>query len=259
MRKQKRPVLKYYGGGWRRAPWIIEHFPPHNLYLEPCFGAGSILFRKPHCKIETINDINGRVVNFFKILRDNKEALLDAISLTPWAEDEYTLSEVVSDNNVEDARRFFFACWGSIGGGPAHGSFRYAKRDARGSSHVSDIANLDHLRLAAVRLKNVQILNRDALQVIKAHIGNRALIYFDPPYLAETRVSKKAYTHEPTVNWHIEAASLLRNHNGPVVVSGYKSALYSEIYEAHGWRVVKRDYSVNGGRRATERLWLSPR
>ena len=255
-----RPVLRYYGGGWLRSEWTISHFPTHTIYLEPCFGAGSIFLRKPPAQLESINDADGRVVNFMRCLRDQPDALLEKINLTPWAEDELTYCADVSADPLEDARRFFFVCWLSVQGGPRHEkSFRNQNStDGRYTPPTQDAIGRDDLLVAARRLKNAQIFNRDALEMIRKYSGTGALIYFDPPYLTVTRSRKKGYSHEVSPAWHRLAAILLRRHNGPVVVAGYPSELYGRIYEAYGWKRVEREYNTNGKVKGTECLWLNP-
>lgn len=88
----KRPALRYYGGKWKLAPWIISHFPAHKNYVEPCGGAASVLLQKPRSPLETYNDLDGNVVNFFRVLRDRPDELIRKIRLTPWARAEYELS-----------------------------------------------------------------------------------------------------------------------------------------------------------------------
>ena len=165
----KRPSLKLYGGGWNRAKWTVSHFPPHTNYVEPCFGAGSILMHKTPCKLETVNDIDGRITNFFMQLRERPFELVQQIELTPWSQDEFQQCREAAVNPLEDARRFFFICWASVKGGPNPGKsdFRWQKKQTRRSAAVKDIATLDHLHAAAARLKNVQILNREASTVIR--------------------------------------------------------------------------------------------
>lgn len=257
-----RPPLRFYGGGWTRAAWTVAHFPPHTVYCEPCFGAGSILLHKPPCKLEIANDLDGRVVTFFDVLRARPEELARAVALTPWHEAEFRrCRERAADDPLEDARRFFFACWASVKGGPVPGpaDFRWQKKQTRRSAAVGDVADLSHLLATAGRLKNVQFLNRDALEVIAKMRGTDALIYFDPPYLAETRGRRSGgYRHEPAAEWHAEAAALLRAHDGPVVVAGYRSRLYAAEFEDHGWRRAERRQRTNSGGAAVECLWLSP-
>jgi DNA adenine methylase len=257
----KRPALRYYGGGWLRSEWTISHFPAHDIYVEPCFGAGSILLRKPISILESVGDLDDRVVNFFLVLRARRDELLEQINLTPWAESELHACMEVSDDPLEDARRFFFACWMSIHGGPtaAHGSFRFQKSvEGRYASPPLDAINRDDLIVTAERLRNVQIFKRDAIDMIKKWLGTGALIYFDPPYLERTRARRIGYNHEVTPAWHRYAALLLRQHEGPVVVSGYYSDLYERIYENYGWKRVEREYNTNGKSKATECLWLNP-
>lgn len=254
-----RPALRFYGGGWRRALWTIAHFPAHDIYCEPCFGAGSVLLRKPPCKLEIANDLDNRVVNFFQSLRDYPDLLLPAIRLTPWHEEEFQRCLFPAREAVEDARRFFFACWGSIKGGPSPGlsDFRWQKTMTRRSAAVMDVATLDHLLVVAARLKNVQFMKRDGLEIIRKMRGTGALIYFDPPYLSETRTRKNGgYLYEPAADWHIRAADLLRDHDGPVVVAGYPSALYEDLFTNKGWQVVRQSFPTNSGGRREECLWV---
>ena len=256
----KRPALKFYGGAWTRAAWTVSHFPGHVGYLEPCFGAGSVLFHKEPSKLETVSDVDGRIVNFFEVLRSRPCELITAITLTPWAEEEFRNCLATAVDPLEDARRFFFTCWASIRGGPNVGpsDFRWQKKLTRRSSAVSDIARLAHLHQAAARLKNVQILNRDALEVIEAHLGHGTLIYFDPPYLHRTRGNRNGYAFEVDDAWHVEASELLRQHDGPVVISGYRSELYEHLYEANGWRRVEKKQGTNSGGSVVECIWLNP-
>src|SRR4051812_1578874 len=102
-----RPVLRYHGGKWRIAPWIIEHFPPHLMYVEPFAGAASVLLRKPRVDFEVYNDLDTDVVNVFRVLRDPAAAsqLAEQLSLTPWSRREFEVSYEISDDPVERARR----------------------------------------------------------------------------------------------------------------------------------------------------------
>ena len=256
----RRPPLKLYGSGWKRAGWTIGYFPAHVVYCEPCFGGGAVLLQKPAAKLEVANDIDGRVINFFEVLRTRPHDLIEAINLTPWHEGEYRRALAVADDPLEDARRFHTTCWQSVRGGPAARSsdFRWQAKNTRRSAAVHDVADLNHLLQIAELLKNVQFLQRDALNVIGRMRGTGALIYFDPPYLASTRRNRRGYRHEPAAAWHVEAAALLRAHEGPAIVAGYRSALYAECYEAHGWQRVERRQGTNSGGSAVECLWLSP-
>lgn len=260
-RQIKRPSLRYYGGGWNRAPWTISFFPQHDNYLEPCFGAGSILARKPRAKLETVNDINGRVVNFFRVLRERPQELIDQVNLTPWARDELQTAVVISDDPLEDARRFFIGCWVCIKGGPNFNTYSFRINKSYGGRFTSpalDIVNRSDLMKWAKRLGGVQIESYDAIPLIEKFADTQALIYFDPPYLLKTRSQKRGYTDEPTPAWHRLAAAALRQHDGAVVVSGYPSRLYERMYQNYGWRMVTREFNTNGKTKGQECLWLNP-
>ncbi|PJF23589.1 MAG: hypothetical protein CUN56_00050 [Phototrophicales bacterium] len=256
----KRPPLMYYGGGFRRAKKIIALMPNHDAYLEPCFGAGGVFIKKSRAKYETVNDADSRVTNFFRVLRDSGNELLDLINLTPWAENEYKLTAQVADDPLEDARRFFFLCWMSIKGGPVfENGFRFQKNPQnRYSPPPFDALSRDDLLVTAERLKGVQILNRDGLTVIDMFIKHDVLIYFDPPYVSDTRKRKRGYNVEPGQNWHREAARLLTKARGPVLVSGYWSPLYVDLYENAGFVRVDFQQRTNGRRIGKECVWMSP-
>ena len=257
-----RPALRYYGGKWRIAPWIISHMPAHRAYLEPCMGAASVFAQKCPVDVETLNDANGRVTNFFLQLRDNTDELVRRVSLTPWAEDEFKACWEPTADPVEDARRFYVTSWQSVHGvGSSRSGWRWMTDPdhRRGLSPAVDWIAVD-LQAFAQRLRRAHIINRDAFTVIKrVATVESCLIYFDPPYTLEKRTRKDGYsTFEVTEDWHVEAAELLRAHAGPALVSGYSSPLYEAIYEAYGWQRVNRDFQGNSGSTRTESLWINP-
>lgn len=267
----KRPALRYYGGKWILAPWIISHFPPHKNYLEPCGGAASVLLQKERSPLETYNDLDGNVVNFFRVLRDRPDTLIEKLRLTPWAREEYltSLQPVVgpmrdSDREVEQARRFFVSMWMSMQGGhheKTSKTWRVQKvtngRFVKCQDELQDIA--DELEFIANRLTRVQIEHMDAIECIQKYSNWEALIYFDPPYVAETRSQDNRYCLEVSEQFHVDAAALLRDAMGFVVVSGYACPLYTELYEVYGWHRVDKETQTNSGGKRIESLWLSPR
>jgi DNA adenine methylase len=251
------PVLKYPGSKWRMASWIAAHLPAHTTYVEPYFGSGAVFFRKPPSRVETINDIDGRVVNLFRVIRDHTEALCDLTSLTPWARDEYEASYAVAADPVEDARRFLVRCW------QAHGSRLGCRSgwrvDNRAGGDVLVAARWQRLpariRVSAVRLRDAQIENRPALEVIENHRLPSALLYCDPPYLPEVR-NGRMYECEMTRAEHRALLEALDRHPGPALVSGYASGLYDTALRH--WRCVSRTAGIEGGQSRTERLWINP-
>ena len=257
--KITRPALRYYGGKWRIADWIISFFPVHESYVEPCGGGGSVLLRKTRSDLETYNDLDEEVVNYFKVVRDYPDELIRLINLTPWSRREFELCiEERSEDPIERARKFYVRSWMSIHGG----SDPYAsdwKRHRTRKSPARLIRNIGHLYEVSDRLSLVQIENRDALEVIRGYDTKEALFYFDPPYVHNTRNRLKGYAIEPDDKWHVEAADLLNGCEGYIVVSGYANELYEEIYEDRGWVRFDLETVANSGARKTESLWLSPR
>lgn len=258
----KRPALRYYGGKWKLAPWIISHFPPHKNYVEPCGGAASVLLQKPRSPLETYNDLDGNVVNFFRVLRDQPDELIRKIRLTPWARAEYELSLEPCEDEVERARRYWVSLWMSMQGGAPEKTSKTWRRqshiDLRGNYDMP-VFQLQTLERVARRFEQVQIDNRSAFDVIERYDNLDTLIYFDPPYVTDTRAQGDRYRLETDNDFHVEAAELLRNAAGYVVVSGYACPLYTELYEAHGWHRVDKEAQTNSGGKRIESLWLSPR
>lgn len=258
-----RPALRYYGGKWNLAQWIISHFPPHQNYVEPCGGAASVLLQKPRSPLETYNDLDGNVVNFFRVLRDRPDELIRAIRLTPWARAEFEACRQAADDPMEKARRFYVLTSMSMhGGSNGHASDWQHWRDWIDSHHKSpekQMGDIEDIYRVAYRLQHVQVEQRDYAEVVTMYDHPNSLIYFDPPYVTETRAQAERYAHEWTATQHAEAAALLCQCAGYVVVSGYACDLYAELYEAHGWQRVDKEAQTNSGGKRIESLWLSPR
>lgn len=257
-----RPALRYYGGKFRLAPWIISHFPKHQAYVEPCGGAASVLLQKPRSPLETYNDLDGNVVNFFRVLRNRPEELIRKIRLTPWSRKEKDLSFEDCSDELESARRFWVSVTMSISGG--RGDTNPGFRVIKTADHCGKLPDLypennePGLRFAVERLSGVQIENIDALDCIERYGHEDSLIYFDPPYVAITRTEPCRYSLEVDNYFHAAASRLLRRTPGYVIVSGYACSLYSDLYEIHGWKRVDKGVRTNGKTRI-ESLWLNPK
>lgn len=259
MEKITRPALRYYGGKWNLAPWIISHFPKHRNYVEPCGGAASVLLQKPRSDLETYNDLDKNVVNFFKILRDRPDELVEKIRLTPWARAEYEplVNYNITGDELERARQFFVMCWQAIGGQPS--GWRHITTVEEAKRKVDDLAiSTSDLYKVANRLLGIQIECSLYSEIIQKYDGLTTLTYFDPPYLKDTRTASGQYLFEWSDAQHVESAQLLRQCVGYVVVSGYACPLYQEIYEAHGWVRYDKKATTSGENRI-ESIWLSPR
>lgn len=259
-----RPALRYYGGKWVLAPWIIQHLPEHESYIEPFAGAASVLLQKRPSRIEVYNDLDGEVVNFFRVLRDHPGELVQALSLTPYARGELTACKEPAINPIERARRLFVLAWQGRSRNSWTAGWRFQRTTHRRSrSPADDFADVDRLHAIAARLRHVQIEKDDALAVIERFDTPRAVFYCDPPYLESTRSGRwaaNAYANELTDEDHVALSEVLHRIEGMALVSGYDSPLYDELYG--GWqKVTKRATTDHRGAevKRTECLWISPR
>jgi len=256
-----RPALRYHGGKFRLAPWILSHFPPHDHYVEVFGGGASVLLCKPPSKIETYNDIDSAVVTFFRVLRERPDELVRVLEFTPWSREELKLSRRPAGDEIEIARRLFIAAWQGRGKATAQWStgWRYEVLRIRGTRAYADaIEATANLRAVAERLRRVQIECDDWRNVLARYDSPGTLFYLDPPYLPDTRSERwrrHAYRHEMSESDHRELAEHLHSIRGMAIVSGYPSGLYDEIFA--GWLIVQRRTMTDVGR-AIECLWLSP-
>lgn len=229
-------IAKYPGSKWSIADWIISFFPEHHSYLEPYFGSGAVLFNKSRSHIETVNDLDGNVVNLFECIREDPERLARAIYLTPYAREVYEKAFIETPaDSFEKALNFYIRL--NMGHGfRTNGEKVGWKNDIQGRerAYASQAwCNLpEKIILAAERLRGVQIENRPAIEVIKRFNHENVLIYCDPPYMLETRYGKQ-YRHEMSDAEHVELLDLLLKHKGPVILSGYETGLYNEMLQ--GW------------------------
>jgi DNA adenine methylase len=259
--KTKAPALRYHGSKWRSAPRIINYFPPHLTYVEPFGGSAAILLQKVPSAFEVLNDLNGDVVNFFKVLRDHRQQLIEAIELTPYSRQELKLAFEVTTDPLECARRLYIRSWQGWGAGAlkAKAGWRFMHTQSRCTSVTDDWNRTEHLWGIAERLRHVQIECTPATEVIKRMDTPETLFFLDPPYLLQTRKQKQAdsqYLHEMDESGHRELASQLQRIQGMALVCGYPSVLYDQLYE--GWKQITWQAQTNGGGSATECLWLSP-
>lgn len=253
-----RPVLRWHGGKWKLAPWIIDHMPPHRVYVEPFGGAASVLLRKPRSYAEVYNDLDDEVVNLFRVLRsDDAQRLVELLWLTPFADEEFADAYGVTDNAVERARRTIIRAFQGFGSNGVHRRTGFRSNSNRsGTPPARDWVNYpDALRAIIERLRGVVIMNRDAREVMAAHDASETLHYVDPPYMAETRDAGSDYAHELTDSQHIELLGFLRTLKGRVIVSGYPSDTYDANLD--GWRRVQRKALADGARERTEVLWMN--
>ncbi len=292
-----RPAVRWYGGKFRLAPWIISHFPPHRIYVEPFGGGGSVLLRKPRAYAEVYNDLDDWIVNLFKVLRDREQSarLIELLRLTPFARVEFEETDIATGDAVEDARRMVIRAFMGFGANahaasPAsrsgfrgvvrgngkssnglqtgrHTGFRStgfrANSNRSGTTPAQDWANYPDAMVALVeRLQGVVIEHRDAFEVMAQHDNPEALFYIDPPYLAEVRAPSNKYDLKHRMYRH----ELTREDHVRLldVVQGLSGMVILSGYPAplyddalSGWRRVTKRAYADGARERTEVLWLN--
>jgi DNA adenine methylase len=267
MNEVKRPILRYHGGKWMLAPWIIEHMPAHRVYTESFVGAGSVLMRKPRAQmVEICNDLDGELVNVFRVLRDIEQAerLKQLLLHTPYARAEFELSYEPSSDPVEQARRTVvrsFLGFGSDSASGAQSGFR--ANGNRQNTHPSrDWVNYPKaIEAFTDRLAGVVLESRDACDIISQHDAPTTLHYCDPPYVHSTRSTAvvregKGYRHEMSDADHVKLAETLHAVEGMVILSGYANDLYDrELYA--NWPRIEREAHADGALDRVEVLWLN--
>lgn len=256
------PALRYHGGKYRLAPWIISHFPAHKCYVEPFGGGAGVLLQKPRSYAEVYNDLDGDIVNLFRVLRDPElnHQLRDACLLTPYARDEFNTAYEPCDTSLERARRVVVRATMGFGSGGATKGTGFRGDSKRKYATACDLWARYPSNLAALcqRLQGVIIENKDALVILRAHDAPTTLHYIDPPYLPSTRVWRGGtYRHEMDVFGHEQLLAVALTLQGHIVISGYDSELYNDYLS--GWEKHIRESRISA-RRGTkirlECLWI---
>ncbi len=257
-----RPILRYHGGKWVLAPWIISQFPAHRRYVESFGGGASILLRKSRAFSEIYNDLDGEVVNVFRVARDDGARLVRALELTPFARDEFDIAYEPAQDPLEQARRTIVRSFIGFGSNSIHSKNKTGFRGRSERSHTTPADDWMHfpdgMRAIVDRLRGVVIEHRDACWVIEKYDTPDTLHFVDPPYVHSTRQrvdASRGYRHEMTDEDHRRLAELLHRVAGPVILCGYECPLYAELYA--GWeRIEKTGPFADGALERTEVLWM---
>lgn len=266
--KIKRPVLRYHGGKFLLAKWIISHFPKHRIYVECFGGGGSVLMQKNRSYAEIYNDKWDTVVNVFEILRNPITAaeLENRLRLTPYSRTEFDKCGEIQIEKLQDpiekARLTIFrsfAGFGSASTNAKHSTGFRANSNRSGTTPAQDWVNYpDHIASFVERLKGVVIENKDYKDIIKQHDGPETLIYLDPPYVHSTRNMQRgnsAYAFEMTDQDHVDMASVLFKIKGMAIISGYDNDLYKSLFPH--WLKIERKAFADGAVERVECLWLN--
>jgi DNA adenine methylase len=262
-----RPVLRYHGGKWLLAEWIISHFPPHRIYTEVFGGGGSVLMQKSRCYAEVYNDKWDTVVNVFRILRDPDQAkeLERLLRLTPFSRTEFNKcgeADLQLGDPLDIARRTIlrsFAGFGSASTNNKHATGFRANAHRSGTTPAHDWANYpDCISEFTARLKGVLIENKDYREVLKQHDAKTTLHFLDPPYVHSTRNMARgnaSYAHEFNDQDHIEMSQIVHELKGMVIISGYDSPLYDDLFS--DYLKVRRESRADGAAKRIECLWMN--
>lgn len=257
------PPFIYYGGKTRLAERIATMLPEHRQYVEPFAGSLAVLLAKRQSRLETVNDLDGDLMLFWRVLRDHPEELAHVCAMTPHsrAERDAALDRPAELEELERARRVWVCLSQGRSGTLRATGWRYTVDDSEKTSMPRRIAAyVDRMPAVAARLRGVSLENRPALELIEAYGRHRnTLLYVDPPYLAETRSVGGAhnYRHEmPHLEQHQQLAAALTDCRATVVLSGYPSPIYDHLYT--DWHRYELDAATSQGgthQVKTEVLW----
>lgn len=269
MSRPPRPPLRWLGGKFRLAPVIVSHFPPHRLYAELYGGGGSVLWHKPRSYNEVYNDLDGELVNLFRVLRsDDAPELLRQLTLTPYAREEYWAAFEPTEDPIERARRTVVRS--HMGHGTSGARLdRPTGFRSDGTSGTTNVAG-EWAELPAAlnfivdRIRGVSIEQKPALELLARYDDPSVLIYLDPPYLPATRSTKSrkpgeryhTYAFELTEADHEELLAAVQRSRAMIVLSGYPHPLYDAALD--GW--TRREVEARAHRNSprTEVLWINP-
>lgn len=269
----KKIAFGWYGGKYSHLNWLLPLLPYTTHYCEPFGGSAAVLLNRKPSPVETYNDIDGEVVNFFRVLRKQKEELLEAIGLTPFSKEELRIAVNGKNEDLPDlerARRFFVRARQvrtGLAQTASEGRWAHCKLTSRAemSGAVSRwLGSVEGLSEVAQRLLRVQIENAPAIEVIHRFDSPETLFYCDPPYVHESRSDTNAYAYEMSDDEHRELSAVLHTVKGKVALSGYHSSLMNKLYG--GWKYIeaptKKAHSTNTGadnnkQNRTEVLWVN--
>src|SRR5487761_822854 len=260
-------LFGWYGGKFSHLDWLMPLLPRCHHYCEPFAGSAAVLLNRAPSAIETYNDLDGEIVNFFRVLRDNGDELTRAIGLTPFSREEFSIACTLDPtaSPLERARRFYIRAR-QVRTGLAQtasiGRWANCKDTSRkGMSGVISrwLGGVEMLPSIAERLLRVQFENRPAADVVRLYDSPTTLFYCDPPYVHTTRGDSKAYGHEMTDEQHRHLAKVLNSCRGMVAISNYQCDLMDELYPARKWKKTvspeKTNHATKGKR--VEVLWTN--
>lgn len=262
-----RPPFRYFGGKEGLAPWVVEQITaiPHDTYVEPFAGSAAVLMAKPRVKNEVLNDLDGDIALFFRVLRDQGEDLVDLLELTPYARAEFHHCQAQLERgaltDLERARAMFVVLNSGFAARLHRSGWSTSVRKGNNRAR-STLGRIEHLPAIAERLMGVIIDNRPAEVVIPLYATESALVYCDPPYVHSTLGDRAGYRVTMSDDEHRALAEVLRSIPAAAVISGYHCDLYDDLFG--DWHVVEVEVTsaTAAGSSAdtydrTEVLWMN--
>lgn len=244
-----RAPFAYFGGKHYLLSHILPLLPPHEAWVELFCGSAVLTLAKEPAPCELINDLDDGIVNFYRVLRDPvlMPQLVHALSLTPYARDEYQRCRYTwqeETDHLERARAWFVMARQSFAGKLGWGGWSYTVEvsGAMAATTSKWLSAIEGLEAVHRRLQGVQIEHRDWQRVLDFWNRPGTLVYVDPPYVWSTRGGRRGYTHEMTDSHHEELVAALLTFRGHALVSGYAHPLYAPLERA-GWQ--RRDIATS--------------
>ena len=265
-RSRKLIAFGWYGGKFSHLDFLAPLLPIDATHFCDVFGgSAAVLLNVGPYPVETYNDIDSELVNFFATLRDRHEELLAAIGLTPFSREELAQACQPAEglSPVERARRFYIRARQTRTGLAQTSSVgRWAhcvltSRAGMSGSVSRWLGSVDGLMDIAARLRRVQIENAPAIEVIQRYDTPETLFYLDPPYVHAARGDTAAYGFEMTDAEHHELAEYLAVIRGRAIISGYRTELYDNLFR--DWHRVDADEQrvSSGGAMRQESAWMN--
>lgn len=262
-------AIPYYGGKFIHLNWLLPLLPKTEVFCDVFGGSASVILNKEPVGINIYNDLNGEVVNFFRVLRNNGEELIEQIQLTPYSREEFSnaLTQSKADSPIERARKFYIIARQSRDGSggtkkrtTSNWSISKNIRVQSNGKIISNFNSIPKLEDIMNRFQQIQIEKTDAIKVIKKYDSAEALLYIDPPYYNPTLVSKNPYELDFSKQRHIDLLETLQNINGKVAISGYDNELYNDLLS--DWKKHIKATNVHSGSNSikpkrTECLWMN--
>lgn len=227
--------ISYYGGKQAMLSNILPLIPDHKVYAEPFFWGGAVFFAKAPAHIEVVNDKNNLVINFYRQLQNNFEALNHEIQLTLHSRTLQREANNIMKNpeNIPDLKKAW-AFWvatnmsfsNKIGGG-----FKYSIDQFTPAAKITCVKRQRFTRELQRRIENTEIENSDALQVIKSRDTKATFFYIDPPYIGADNGHYKGYTEQDFFN----LLELLSKIKGKFLLSCYHTDTLTEFKQKNNW------------------------